>query len=101
MSPFFAGLLFGLVLTLPIRAPKPLCDRPWAAVGFPCALIGVLIVCLCDSFFIVLGGSGLRRSGASCRAGLPGVLIAIGSVCLIILGLRASGGPVIEASAWP
>ncbi len=85
MMTFLSGLLLGLAIIVPIGAESLFVLNQGVQVGFPRALIGVLTVCLCDSLLIVLGGVG--ASALLATQGYRDVLIAVGSVFLVVVGL--------------
>ena len=85
MTAYFSGLLLGVTMLLPIGAASLFVLNQGVQAGFPRAFIGILTVCLCDSFLIILGAVG--ASSLMAMLGYREVLIALGSTFLIILGL--------------
>ena len=93
MTPFLLGLLLGLALIVPIGVQSLFVLNQGLLVGFPRAFIGVSTVCLCDSFLIVLGAAG--ASAFLAALGYQGILTAVASVFLFVLGLLA-----LRARSW-
>jgi L-lysine exporter family protein LysE/ArgO len=85
MTAYFSGLLLGLVIILPIGAASLFVLNQGVQAGFPRAFIGILTVCFCDSFLILLGAVG--ASALLAMLGYQEVLIALGSIFLTVLGL--------------
>jgi L-lysine exporter family protein LysE/ArgO len=89
MSAYFSGLLLGLAMLLPIGAASLFVLNQGVQAGFPRAFIGILTVCFCDSFLIILGAVG--ASTLLAMLGYRKILIALGSTFLIVLGLLTLG----------
>lgn len=85
MAAYLSGLMLGLAIIIPIGASSLFVINQGVQTGFPRALVGVLTVCLCDSFLIVLGAAG--ASALLVALGYQEILIALGSVFLAVLGL--------------
>ena len=91
MTAYFSGLVLGLAMLLPIGATSLFVLKQGVQAGFPRAFIGILTVCLCDSFLIILGALG--ASALLAMLGYREVLIALGSTFLIVLGLLTLRSP--------
>lgn len=85
MSAYLSGLLLGLAIIIPIGASSLFVLNQGLQIGFPRALVGVSTVCLCDSLLIVLGAVG--ASALLVALGYKELLIALGSIFLVVLGL--------------
>src|SRR3712207_5624797 len=57
-TPFLLGLILGLALIIPIGVQSLFVLNQGLLAGFPRALVGVVAVCFCDTFLIVLGAAG-------------------------------------------
>jgi L-lysine exporter family protein LysE/ArgO len=85
---YFAGMLLGLGLILPIGAQNVFVIGQGVAVGMPRALWAAAAAASCDSLLILLGAAGV----SALLARLPGVrlgLLAAGAAFLFLLGIRA------------
>src|SRR5437762_791548 len=87
---FFAGILLGLGLILPIGAQNVFVIGQGISVGLPRALWGAAAAAACDSLLILLGAAGV----STLLARLPEVrlvLLTFGTAFLYLLGIRALG----------
>ena len=84
-TPFLLGLILGLALIIPIGVQSLFVLNQGLAAGFPRAFVGVAAVCFCDTFLIVLGASG--ASALLALLGFRELLIAVGSIYLLIMGV--------------
>ncbi len=91
-TPFLLGLILGLALIIPIGVQSLFVLNQGLVAGFPRAFVGVAAVCFCDTFLIVLGAAG--ASALLTLLGYQELLIAVGSIYLLIMGvLTLRAGP--------
>ena len=84
-SPFLLGLILGLALIIPIGVQSLFVLNQGLLAGFPRAFVGVVAVCFCDTFLIVLGAVG--ASAPLALLGYQELLITVGSIYLLIMGV--------------
>ena len=84
-TPFLLGLILGLALIIPIGVQSLFVLNQGLVSGFPRAFVGVAAVCFCDTFLIVLGAAG--ASTLLALLGYQELLIAVGSIYLLIMGV--------------
>lgn len=88
MLSYFAGILLGLGLILPIGAQNVFIIGQGISVGLPRAIWAVVAAAVCDSLLILLGAAGV----SALLEQVPEVrmaLLLLGSVFLYVLGIRA------------